>query len=293
MLVPANIEWELLVINNNCTDDTDAVIASFTDTLPIRSLLETQQGLSNARNRAVDAARGDYILWTDDDVMVGPGWLVTYAEAFENWPGAAFFGGPIIPKFEGKPPAWLLMALQDDKFADAYCVRDLGAEPIEQYVEESMTPYGANFAVRMHEQRRFRYNPRLGLHKDDHIRGDETDVIKRILNCGFEGRWIPNAPVHHVIPKHRQTKSYVRDYFEGEGRGIVRHDPTVNLISFLGAPRWLWRAAVSSRFRFYLKRLIAPPEIWSQELRIASIYWGQLLEYRAIKRHFRQPGQIH
>src|SRR5689334_771393 len=105
--VPEGVDWEVLVVNNNCTDHTEAVIQSFASKLPIRREFETQRGLSRARNRAVDTARGDYIVWTDDDVVIHNGWLAAYAEAFCRWPEAAVFGGPIVPKYAAPLPAWL------------------------------------------------------------------------------------------------------------------------------------------------------------------------------------------
>ena len=93
--VPADTEWELLVVNNNCTDRTDDVLRSFEHRLPIRRAFEPTPGQSNARNRIVAEATGDYILWTDDDVTVSPDWLVAYAEAFRARPEGGLFGGPI------------------------------------------------------------------------------------------------------------------------------------------------------------------------------------------------------
>ena len=92
---PAATKWELLVVNNNCTDGTDEVIRAFEDRLPVRRAFEPRPGLSHARNRAIAEATGDYILWTDDDVTVCRDWLVAYADAFRRWPDAALFGGPI------------------------------------------------------------------------------------------------------------------------------------------------------------------------------------------------------
>src|SRR3954463_7414909 len=62
MQIPAGIEWEVVVINNNSTDDTAEILTSFTAILPLRIFFERRQGLSYARNCAVEAARGDYIL---------------------------------------------------------------------------------------------------------------------------------------------------------------------------------------------------------------------------------------
>src|SRR5947207_1258016 len=97
MRLPEKLDWEVVVVNNNCTDSTDEVISVFAERLPIRRTFEPQQGHTMARNRAVKEARGEYIVWTDDDVIVAREWLAAYAEAFHQWPEAAVFGGPIIP----------------------------------------------------------------------------------------------------------------------------------------------------------------------------------------------------
>jgi glycosyltransferase involved in cell wall biosynthesis len=67
---PTGVEWELLVVNNNCTDETDAVIERHRPHLPLTRLFEPKQGLSNARNSAIEHARGRFLVWTDDDVLV-------------------------------------------------------------------------------------------------------------------------------------------------------------------------------------------------------------------------------
>ena len=46
------LAWELLLIDNNCTDQTQAVAVRFGDRLPLRYLVERSQGLSHGRNRA-------------------------------------------------------------------------------------------------------------------------------------------------------------------------------------------------------------------------------------------------
>lgn len=99
LVVPSGLRWELAVIDNSCTDDTSAVIDRYKESLPIRSFVEPRLGLSHARNRAVAEARGEVLLWTDDDVLVSPDWLANYARAFREWPQAAYFGGPIQPWF--------------------------------------------------------------------------------------------------------------------------------------------------------------------------------------------------
>jgi glycosyltransferase involved in cell wall biosynthesis len=68
--------WELIVVNNNCTDGTEAMLERFAARLPLKRVFEAAPGLSNARNAAIKVASGDYLIWTDDDVLVGTDWLV-------------------------------------------------------------------------------------------------------------------------------------------------------------------------------------------------------------------------
>ncbi len=287
METPSDIGWEVLVINNNCTDDTEEVITSFASALPIRSLIEKQQGHSHARNCAVKAARGRYILWTDDDVIVGARWLAAFAEAFREYPEDVVFGGPILPQFVGVPPKWLVLAMKESNIDYIYALRNLGDEPIALAIEGDKIPIGANFAIRIQEQRQFPYDPRLGLNKSGHIRGEETDVVKKILNAGGSGRWVPNAPVQHVIPRHRQTITFLRHYFVGQGRLAVRKKRAPPLPSFLNVPRWLAPSvilliATISLFLYGIKRLFCSPGTWCEELARACIFWGMYLEYRNV-----------
>lgn len=80
--------WEVLVVDNNSTDDTESVLEAFAGRLPLRRAFEPEQGLSHARNTAVRLARGDYIVWTDDDALVDADWLTAYGRAVEQHPDA-------------------------------------------------------------------------------------------------------------------------------------------------------------------------------------------------------------
>lgn len=271
--VPQGLRWELVVVNNNSTDETNEVLESFTERLPLRAVFEAEPGLSNARNRAVREAAGDYILWTDDDVLVCEGWLEAYAESFSEWPDASVFGGNIEPWFAGAPPHWLPRVWA--RVASAYASRDLGEQSIA--LSEEVLPYGANFAVHAAEQRKYLYDPRLGVRPDSIMGGEETTVIRRMLADGFSGRWVPSARVRHHIPRARQTIAYLRRYFKGYGEYCARHDDASDASpKLLGKPRWLWRQAVASELKYRLRRFTASPEVWIEDLIAASQAWGQL-----------------
>ncbi|MHB8974345.1 MAG: glycosyltransferase [Pirellulaceae bacterium] len=271
--IPEPVEWELLVVNNNCTDHTDQVIEHHGQHLPIRRLFEPKAGQSNARNCAVAAAQGDLLLWTDDDVVVDPQWISDYVAAATAYPDATFFGGPILPWFEGRVPRWL--ELTWSRVANVYAIRDLG--PMPKPIDENNLPVGANFAVRLLAQKHYLYDPDLGRKKTGMLGNDETTVIRAMLRDGLQGGWVPTARVDHYIPKDRQTVGYVRRWFEGHGELAGRASLHRNEPLFFGRPRWIWRKAVEAEVRYRLKRLMCRPSPqWIEDLIEASLAWGQL-----------------
>ena len=83
--IPSGVDWELIVVNNNCSDATELVLDEFQNRLPLVRLQESRPGKSYAANLAVGVAKGEYIIWTDDDVLVEPDWIKSYLEAFAEW----------------------------------------------------------------------------------------------------------------------------------------------------------------------------------------------------------------
>ncbi|GJG86413.1 hypothetical protein tb265_15940 [Gemmatimonadetes bacterium T265] len=270
--VPAGLRWELIVVDNHSTDDTARVLDAYTDRLPLRRVFETRLGLSHARNAAVAAARGAYVVWTDDDVFVGRDWLAGYAEAVRRHPDAALFGGPIRPRFEPDPPSWLVRALPD--VGHALALLDLGPAPVPLGGEQ--IPFGANYVVRADEQRRHPYSPRLGRVGTGMGGGEETAVVRAILDAGATGWWVPNAPVEHLICADRQTLAYLRSFYLGAGASAGLDVPP-GVASLFGRPRWAWRRAITCELRYRFARAMGTaPELWMRDFKFASAAWGLL-----------------
>jgi glycosyltransferase involved in cell wall biosynthesis len=263
--------WELIVVNNHSTDETEKVLDRMASRLPLRRIFEPEPGISNARNAAVRYARGDYIVWTDDDATVDKNWLCAYERAVKRRPDAAFFGGPVRPRFEGTPPPWLSEIWED--VAGAFAMRDLGAEPLELTTER--LPYGANFVTRALEQRRFLYDPHLGRRQASGSLGEEVAVMEAILACGGTGWWVPDASVEHWISKERQTVRYLRGYYALLGRTWHRQN------RHGAGARWgnrcsLWPKALYAELKYACARLTGNPNRWVKPLARASTLWGAI-----------------
>lgn len=281
--IPSELEWELIVVDNNSTDNTKEVVNAFQKSCNfcVRYVFEEKQGLSHARNRAIEEAKGELIIWTDDDVLVDERWLVEYVAGFQRHTDAAFFGGPIEPWFETEPPQWLARGM--DVYGSALACK--GGNADEARIESKADlPYGANMAVRKSAYEDLRYDPNLGRTASDMVSDEETAFFAALLGRGQHGVWLPSVRVRHVITKERMTKRYFRGYYRGYGATLVRlsdYDPSL-LVRVAGMPRWLvWRVIV--QYALCLRGELTRAQ--GQEVRWRNLHVdiGRLLEYRRLR----------
>jgi len=103
-------DTELMVVDNASTDETGAVCAGLLGHEQRRVyLVEPRLGLSAARNTALVRARGEFVLFVDDDVLVESGWLQSY-RAFLLAPPSSkvgVLGGGVVPFFACPRPKWI------------------------------------------------------------------------------------------------------------------------------------------------------------------------------------------
>lgn len=242
----------VLVVNNNSTDTTSEVIAEFSDGMPVRELRETKQGLSHARNCALESSLdADYLIYTDDDVEVCEGWLSAYCEAFRAFPDAGFFAGPIDAGFCTELPKWIHDNLS--KLAGSYGAVDLGgALRIMSASDVSQAPHGGNMAFNMKQIGSQRFDSCLGRTSEQMLLGEETAFVRGMMASGAAGVWIPEARLTHLIPAEHVSAAYVWKRFEGGGRSVARVDGLSSGPYWWGAPRYCWRQYVVSRAKMTL-----------------------------------------
>lgn len=237
--IPPAADWELLIIDNGGSDDTGRVVRDFESDLPVRHVVEPDPGISVARNRGIAEAAGDYACWTDDDATVAPDWLAAYVAAFRRHPEAVIFGGRIIPELEAPSPDWFVRCLTCWPLTSVTAARDMGDAVSPITPAAGQMPWGANFAVRMREQKRHRYDPELGVSPRHRRAGEESDLIYRIMMAGGIGWWVPAALVRHRIAASRQTWDYILDYARALGESAAyAHDrsPGANWLESPGRP---------------------------------------------------------
>ncbi len=209
-------KFELIICDNNSTDDTDRVVADFKDNHEnIRYVLVLSPGLHEGRNRGLMESKFDIISYLDDDVIVKKGWLEAVIESFQDYE-AALVGGKVLPNFLSDPPDWILDRWEQDKMIPEISVIDHGDELIEippNYV------FGCNFSVL-----KSIVIDAKGFHPDGmpghqaYFRGDgESYISEYVEQHGFKCLYHPEASVLHEVSEIRMTIEYFaqRSFREG------------------------------------------------------------------------------
>ena len=216
--IEPGLSWELLLIDNNSSDNTRSVSEKFIGRLPLRYVFEPKQGLSNARNRAVMECRSDILLFTDDDVVVEPSWLNEFTEAARRFPETDYFGGRVLPHWPNGRPAWL----RDEPMpllSGLFVWYDLGQDT-RPYTHTELLPYGASFALR---RRLFEhlepFRTDLGVSGNTPGRGEEAEYLSRGRSAGYQGVYVGKAVCHHWVDPIRLTLAYM--YRFGVQKGIA------------------------------------------------------------------------
>lgn len=242
--------WELLVVDNASSDGTAAYLAR-TDWRPIdaptRIVSEPKLGISNARNCAVAAAAGQYVLFVDDDETPHPKWLSSHAAAMvQHQPDA--LGGPIDVQFVGSArPPWLR-----DELLGFIGKLDHGEE--SRWLTSIDTPlFCGNFAFRRAVFDRIGwFDAGLGRLGKANFGGEDIEIYERLIQFGCQVRWVSDALIHHRVESPKLRRSYFLDVHFRQGRteGMRQRGQRSRVPPFYLLPQLLRavRSAAARRF---------------------------------------------
>lgn len=199
----------------------------------IRYVPEPNLGLHNARHAGTRAARGEILVFTDDDATFDPGWLQAYRDAFDAHPEMVAAGGPIRPAWTVPPPRWLLKLIGE---APSFWPLSL-MEPHDVFrLSNDGGFFGTNMAVRRNVLIELGgFNPEA--FGDAWLGDGEAGLIRKLKTAGHLIGYVPGAIVHHHIPADRMTPAYLcrRMAKEGACTEYARyHDGVPGLLGLTG-----------------------------------------------------------
>jgi glycosyltransferase involved in cell wall biosynthesis len=278
---PENSAFEILVIDNNSSDDTRAVVASLQtkSPVPLRYIHEPRQGNAYARNTGVEQAHAPIVAFLDDDVFAGENWIYTIRSAFDRDPQICFIGGRVLPLWETNPPRWLTPA-----HWAPLALLDYGDD--EKQIAGQM-PLGlltANIAFRKEVFDKVgRFSPSLQRVKGGIGSMEDTEFLMRVCRSGKTGCYLPQLITWGSIDPGRLTKAYHRRWHTGHGHFYaVMKDPEWERSSFRlsGVPGHLYRET-ARQAAMWCSRLLSgnTDAAFESECRLRFFY-GFFLERR-------------
>jgi glucosyl-dolichyl phosphate glucuronosyltransferase len=206
MAVPADVDWEVLIVDNNSTDATADVVQRFRQRrgMTVRYLVAGRQGLNHARNAGVQAAHGNLLFFLDDDVEVTKNWLVEMKTAFDRYPVVGVGGRVLIKKGLRRPRWWRR------EYDDALGKFDAGDSLI---LSEETNTIGIGANLGFHRSvfgRCGGFHPQLDRYKRKLLMGGDTEFARRVKAAGGLLMYYPAAVVYHCPDADRVTTSYLR-----------------------------------------------------------------------------------
>lgn len=253
--------WELIVVDNNSSDDTPAVVRVLVPGYPamLRYVLEHEPGRCAALNAGIAVARGEIILTPDDDIRVDPDWLETARRGLERHQ-CDYVGGQVYPVWLGPRPSWI-----PERTCRAWAVVALSNEGTQPFEYVDKVPLGANLAFR---RRAFEvaglWDTRLGRKAGTLLGQEVREWCIRARARGIRGVYLPELRMGHLVPAARLHKRYFRRwyYWRGVSRallyqqsGLDMEKPERTRLDFArvphvaGVPRYLFRSAVDHAAR--------------------------------------------
>ena len=202
------VPFEILIVDNNSTDQTQAVAAHLADESGplVRAVIETEQGIPFARNRAItESLSSTFLLFIDDDELPSEQMLERAIYALDN-EGAECVGGKIDIDFsEYKRPGWLT-----DDLLPFFGKIDYGPDPF--WIEDATTPIWSGIVA----YRTSLFSSNLGLRFDCRYNrkgkgiggGEDVILFNELLKRKTKIRYQPEMAVEHFIEEWKLKRSY-------------------------------------------------------------------------------------
>lgn len=248
------VNYELIVVDNNSTDDTRQVVESFSTRgrRNVRYVFEARQGPSHGRNAGIANARGRIIAFTDDDVRPAADWLSNIKRAFDSNPEVECVGGKILPSWPTNPPAWLT----GDHWGPL-AIADYGPDTIHSAPNTPICWSTSNIAFRS------AVFDRIGGFSGTFMRCQDRELMCRFMGEGGRMMYAPDVVVTAEVIAERLTKAYHRKWHMTTGKyhalmrlyehmgpdGRIQAQP-LETVRLFGAPAFLYRESINECARW-------------------------------------------
>lgn len=216
--VSSTINWGVLVVNNNCTDETEAIVAKYLQfgKIPnLRTILETRQGLNYARRCGVQNTHRDWLAFVDDDCILTADWVEQAVAFAVTHPQCGAFGGRVILSWDRQPKPFV------KQFGYCFAEQNRGeiAKQVDCLVGAGITINRSALLTTGWLEKQY-LQDRIGKKL---VSGGDVELALR-LGSNYQLWYNPNCKLNHLIPCQRTKFQYLWKMNYGLGISQVLGD---------------------------------------------------------------------
>jgi glycosyltransferase involved in cell wall biosynthesis len=313
------LEIEFLFIDNNSDDGTEEYCKSFIQRFNSQSdhegcekysaayIFEKKQGLSHARNAAIEKFTGEYLVFLDDDIRLADSFLLNLlvnlqvllvtdsldlnlASPIKTASLPFIASVRIIPEWELEKPEWLSFKPPFSLSPSVFPSHDYGSERrIYPFVFENLKVANPIGAVMLISRSVFEkigiFNTELGVGSSALGFGlhEDTEFFRTALKDGVPIYYWGDTQVTHPVTKQRMSEKYICDWYFKSGKSLTwlafnRADLFENgQAGMIGMPVFLIRKLPKILKRFLSMKIMAIPVYLI--LKLLSLMCFSLLGY--------------
>jgi len=280
-----NFSWEVLVVDNNSTDNTAKVVgdyqANWPAAYPLKYCWELQQGARFARKRAVAESRSTWIAFLDDDNLPALNWVAAVYAFGQAHPNAGAYGSQIHADYEVPPPE------NFHQIAPFLAIAERGNQPLWYDSKKKILPPSAGLVVRREAWLEVVPSQLMltGRVEGNMLTAEDIEMLSYLQKSKWEIWYNPSMEVVHKIPAKRLQRDYLIAFFRGIGlsRYVTRmlsvppwQRPVAFLAYMLNDLRKIllhllkYRRAIKSdivaacKMELFVSSLISPIYIWKK-----------------------------
>lgn len=223
--VPDGLLWEVIVVDNACTDNTAQVARSLWPLdapAPLRVISEPEPGLSNARRKGFEVAQYELVSFVDDDNWVASNWVRLVSEIMTAHREVGALGGRTEAVFEDEPPWWF------EYYASSYVVGKQG-DKIGDVTWSRGNLWGAGLTIRKMAWQNLKdqgFETILTDRKANQLSsGGDYELCYALRMAGWRLWYSEELILKHLIPSERLTKDYLARLKQGFGQQTTGFDP--------------------------------------------------------------------
>jgi succinoglycan biosynthesis protein ExoM len=191
--LPPELVVETIVVDNDANGSASSVAESRSESLhPFLYFIEPRQNIAHARNRALSEARGEWMMFIDDDEAADEGWISGYLALVEREECDGAFG-PVLPTLEESVTPWLDI---ETFYTRRRYSTGAPVEPADLYTSNAL------LHRRLFEGRDF--DPAFG-----RTGGSDSHLFRRMQSSGARFLWCDEARVIDFIPPERHRLGWL------------------------------------------------------------------------------------